>query len=176
MVVGNIICPLDFELLNPTTSHLPTGSSNLLHSIVQCAHIQYTPTDKTQTQINIWNHSTGLNHLPAPATLPRLLLFHWSQILQNPSVCFCRCIKSCYSMLMEGTQPQRGSTQIAGLSIPANHSGHRDRWNLVPSLLVPLYHSVLPLSLKTTKSNRQSACPSEEPRGQPLSCYPFDLK
>lgn len=33
---------------------------------------------------------------------------------------------------MEGIQPQRGSTQVAGLSIPANHSGYRDRWNLVP--------------------------------------------
>lgn len=30
--------------------------------------------------------------------------------------------------------------------------------------------------LEGTKSNRQSACPSEEQRGQPLSCYPFDLK
>lgn len=44
-----------------------------------------------------------------------------------------------------------------------------------PSPLVPLCGSVLPLSLKATKSNRQSGCPSQEPRGQPLSCYPFDL-
>lgn len=44
-----------------------------------------------------------------------------------------------------------------------------------PSPLVPLCGSVLPLSLKATKSNRQSACPSEELRGQALSCYPFDL-
>lgn len=44
-----------------------------------------------------------------------------------------------------------------------------------PSPLVPLCGSVLPLSLKATKSNRQSACPSEERRGHPLSCYPFDL-
>lgn len=54
MVVGNIICPLVFcyfKLLNPTTSHLLTGSSNLLHSNVQCAHIQYTPTDKSTFEI-----------------------------------------------------------------------------------------------------------------------------
>lgn len=46
----------------------------------------------------------------------------------EPSECvFCRWIKSCYSAMMEGTEQQRASAQIAGPAIPANHSGHGDR-------------------------------------------------
>lgn len=75
--------------------------------------VQYKPTDKSTFEIIPLNEITCL----APTTLPRLLLFYRSQIFQNPWVCFCRSVKSCSSMLMEGTQPQRGMLVYPSLPI-----------------------------------------------------------
>lgn len=134
------------------------------------------PTDKYILKDKSAFEVTELNHLTALVAPTLALLFHrglifrplWVRFLSEDQVLLFNA---------DGGHPatMRQSSKIAGLAIPANHSGHRDRWNLVPPLLVPLYPVVLPLSLKATKSNRQSACPSEEQRGQPLSCYPSDL-
>lgn len=94
----------------------------------------YAHTVYTRRQINVWNLSTELNHLAAPATLPGL--YHSTEVSSSR---IRECVFLSDRVLLfsaDGGHPatKRQLSKNAGLAIPANHSGHRDRWNRVPPI------------------------------------------
>lgn len=121
----------------PITLHLLTYLCNL--EVIVHPPIYSLPV-YSHRQINIWNH-IALNHLAAPATLARFYYSTRSDFSESLSV-----FLSADQVLLfnadgghPGTKSQHSKT--AGLAIPANHSRHRDRWNLVPPLLLSLCSS-----------------------------------
>lgn len=99
--------------------------------------------------MKIWSHSAELNHLVSSIAPVFALLFHRGLIFQPLWVLFLS-VHRVFLFSADGGHPatKRQRSKIAAVAIPANHSGHSDRWNLVPPLLVPLYPSVLSFVLE----------------------------
>lgn len=129
-----------------------TCLSVLLLSMLMCTHSHTHTHNHTQTHkfVNkIWSHSAELNHLVSSIAPVYALLFHGGLIFQPLWVLFLS-VDRVFLFSADGGHPatKRQRSKIAAVAIPANHSGHSDRWNLVPPLLVPLYPSVLSFVLE----------------------------
>lgn len=79
------------------------------------------------------------------------MLFYFTEVWSSSLFeCFFLSVDRVFLFSADGGHPatKRQRSKIAAVAIPANHSGHSDRWNLVPPLLVPLYPSVLSFVLE----------------------------